>query len=171
MAPEWVRRILAVAVETGLRPGDLIKLGLQHVEATPAGRRIKMRTAKRGRVASIPVTPNMAAILDATPRDRLTILTSHRGLPLTEHRASEGVRQWRDKAGLSTELRLQDARGTAATRLLRAGCTLNQIAAHMGWSLRHAANVIERYASVAPEDADNVLDLLARAKTDSGTKV
>lgn len=171
-APEWVRRILAVALETGLRPGDLIKLGWQHIETTPLGRRIKIRTAKRGRVASIPVTPGLARILDATPRNRLTILTSHRGKPLTEHRASEGVRQWRDKAGLSTELRLQDARGTAATRLLRAGCGLKEIAAHMGWSLRFAQNVIERYAAIAPEDSDGVLVLLERARAaETGTKV
>ncbi|MEM6677327.1 MAG: tyrosine-type recombinase/integrase [Pseudomonadota bacterium] len=163
-APEWVWRILATAVETGLRPGDLIKLSWQHIEATPQGRRIRLRTAKRGRVASIPVTPGMAAILDATPTNRLTILASHRGRPLTEHRASEGVRQWRDKAGLSSHLRLQDARGTAATRLLRAGCSLSQIAAHMGWSLRHASSVIERYAAVAPEDADAVLTLLATCR-------
>lgn len=80
---------------------------------------------------------------------------------MTGHRASEGVRHWRDTAGFSSELRLQDARGTAATRLLRAGCTLNRIAAHMGRSLRHAASEIGKYASVAPEDADEVLTLLS----------
>src|SRR5690606_12957792 len=66
VAPEWVRRILAVALETGLRPGDLIRLGWQHIEATPQGRRIKIRTNKKGRVASIPVTPGLARILDET---------------------------------------------------------------------------------------------------------
>jgi integrase len=163
-APSWVWRILATACETGLRPGDLIRFTRQHVESTPAGRRILLRTRKRSRQASIPVTPALAELLDATPRDRLLILVNAHGKPLTEHRASEAVRQWRDKAGLSAELRLQDARGTAATRLLRAGCSLGQIAAHMAWSLRHAANVIERYAAVSPDDADEVLTLLARAK-------
>lgn len=163
-APEWVRRVLAVALETGFRPGDLIRLSWSHIEVTPQGRRIKLRTNKRKRIASIPVTPGLAAILDATPRDRVLILTSARGLPLTEHRASEAVRQWRDKAGLSAELRLQDARGTAATRLLRAGCSLKHIAAHMGWSLRYAANVIERYAAVSPDDSDEVLTILAAAR-------
>ena len=99
-APEWTRRILAVACETGLRPGDLIRLTRQHIEPTPEGRRIKLRTLKRDRTASIPVTPGLATIIDATPRDRMLILVSANGKPLTEHRASEGVRQWRDKAGL-----------------------------------------------------------------------
>jgi integrase len=165
-APGWVRRILGVALETGLRPGDLIQLTRNHIEDTPQGRRLKVRTNKRGRIASIPITPNLAIILDETPRDQMLILASANGKPLTEHRASEGVRQWRDKAGLTPDalgydLRLNDARGTAATRLLRADLSLNQIAAHMGWSLRHAANVIERYAAVSPDESDDVLIKLA----------
>lgn len=165
-APEWVRRILTAALETGLRPGDLIRLSRAHIEATPAGRRISIRTNKRKRMATIPVTPKMGALLDATPKGRALILVSERGKVLTEHRASEGVRQWRDKAGLSDDLRLYDCRGTAATNLLRAGCKLSHIAAVFGWSLRYAQNVIEAYAAVAPEVADEVLVLLAaRSRT------
>ncbi len=172
LAPPWVRRILAVALETGFRPGDLIRLSWSHIEATPNGRRIKLRTNKRRQVASIPVTPGLAEILEGTPRDRVLILASARGRPLTEHRASEGVRQWRDKAGLRSDLRLQDARGTAATRLLRAGCGLKHISAHMGWSLRYSSNVIERYAASAPEDSDEVLTILAAARAaGAGTKL
>jgi site-specific recombinase XerD len=112
-------------------------------------------------MATIPVTPRMAALLDTTPKGRALILVSERGRPLTEHRASEGARQWRDKAGLSADLRLYDCRGTAATNLLRAGAKLSHIAAVFGWSLRYAQNVIEAYAAVAPEVADEVLVLLS----------
>lgn len=163
-APDWVCRILRVACETGLRPGDLIKLARTAVEQTPHGRRLRVRTSKRGRVAHIPITPDLAKVIDATPKDRLLILTNASGGPLTEHRASEGLRQWRDKVGLSRELRLQDCRGTAATRLLNAGLSLSEIATHMGWSLRHASNVIEHYAQVSPAETDAVLDKLAKEK-------
>ncbi len=163
-APEWVRRVLCVACETGLRPGDLIKLTRTAVEQTPHGRRLRVRTNKRGRIAHIPITPTLAEVIDATPKDQLLILTNASGGQLTEHRASEGLRQWRDKAGLSSDLRLQDCRGTAATRLLNAGLSLSEIANHMGWSLRHAANVIEHYAQVSPAETDKVLSKLAQAK-------
>ncbi len=111
----------------------------------------------------------MAKVVDSTPDDRFLILTNASGGQLTEHRASEGVRQWRDKVGLSPEkigydLRLYDARGTAATRLLRAGLSLSQIAGCMGWSLRTAAAMIERYAQVSPNESDDVLTLLNTAK-------
>ena len=74
VAPLWVRRILTAACETGLRPGDLVRLSRSHIETTPRGRRIRVRTNKRKRTATIPVTPAMAAVLDATPEDRLLIL-------------------------------------------------------------------------------------------------
>lgn len=169
IAPEWIKRILTAACETGLRVGDLIRLSWSHIEETPKGRRITVRTNKRKRTATIPVTPEMGVILDATPRDRLLILTNASGGPLTEHRASEGLRQWRNKAKLTPDalgydLRLQDARGTAATRLLNADLSLAEIAVHMGWSIRHAAAVIEHYARVSPNESDAVLVKLARAK-------
>ena len=163
-APVWVRRVLCVACETGLRPGVLIKLTTGSVEQTPEGRRLRVRTKKRGRLAHIPITPELAKVIDATPRDRLLILTNASGGQLTEHGASEGLRQWRDKAGLSSDLRLQDCRGTAATRLLNASLSLSEIANHMGWSIRHAANVIEHYARVSPGETDALLVKLAQAK-------
>lgn len=169
IAPVWVGRILTAACETGLRPGDLIRLSWAHIENTPKGRRIRVRTNKRNRAATIPATPEMSALLDATPKDRLLILTNATGGVLKEHRASEGLRQWRDKAGLTPEalgydLRLQDTRGTAATRLLNAGLSLSEIASHMGWSVRHAAAIIEHYARVSPDESDAVLAKLERAK-------
>jgi len=175
ICPGWVARILITATETGLRIGDFTKLTWSHVETTPNGRRIRVRTRKRGIPAHIPVTPKMAEVLDKTPPDRLLILTNASGGQLTEHRASEGVRQWRDKAGLTPEavgedLRLNDARGTAATWLLKAGLSLAQIAAHMGWSLRTAADMIKRYAQVSPEETDEILHLLENAKRTSIVK-
>ena len=164
VAPEWVRRILCAACETGLRPADLIKHTPRHVEETPMGRRLRVRTNKRNRLAHIPITPAMGAVIDSAPKNRLLILTNASGKPLTTHRASEGVRQWREKAKLSDELRLYDARGTAATRLLNAGLSLAEIANHMGWSVRYAANVIEHYARVSPDETDAVLVKLSTAK-------
>jgi len=102
LAPEWAARILLAACETGLRPGDLIKLSRAHIEDTPGGRRIRIKTNRRGRVAHIPALPRMAATPDATPKDRLLILTNTNGQPLTEHRASEGVRQRRGRANCRT---------------------------------------------------------------------
>ncbi|MEY8840180.1 hypothetical protein AB9K41_14235, partial [Cribrihabitans sp. XS_ASV171] len=75
-------------------------------------------------------------------------------------RANAAAEEDSTKIHIRDELRLYDMRGTAATELLRAGCSLNEIAVTRGWGLRHAANIIEKYAAVVPEVADEVLDKL-----------
>jgi hypothetical protein len=37
----------------------------------------------------------------------------------------------------------------------------------MGWGLRHAANIIEKYAAIVPEVADEVLAKLTAARRES----
>ena len=164
IAPEWVKRLLCAACETGLRPGDLIKLTRNHVEKTREGRRLRVRTSKRNQVAHIPVTREMARVVDETPAGQMLILTNSQGNPMTEHSAAEGLRKWRDKAGLSRDLRLYDCRGTAATRLLNANLSLGEIASVMGWSIRYASQIIEHYARVSSDKSDEILVKLATAK-------
>ncbi|GLK63651.1 tyrosine-type recombinase/integrase [Paracoccus kondratievae] len=149
--------------------GRPTRLHRNQIERTPQGHRIRIRTNKRKRTATIPVTPAMAGLIDATPADRVLILVSDRGRAMTGRHASDSLRYWRNKAGLTPEalgydLRLQDTRGTAATRLLNAGLELAHIASHMGWSVRYAAAVIEHYARVSPDESDSILFKLAQAK-------
>jgi hypothetical protein len=51
--------------------------------------------------------------------------------------------------------------------LLRANCKLAHIASVFGWSLRYAQNVIESYAQVDPEVADEVLIRLSEYRSGS----
>ncbi|MBX2856380.1 MAG: tyrosine-type recombinase/integrase, partial [Rhodobacteraceae bacterium] len=160
VAPEWVRRIAIAAASTGLRAGDLCKLSRAHIH----GDVIQIRTNKRKRMATLPILPELRPIIEATPRNQMLILTSAKGKRLTEHRASEGLRQWGRKAGVNPELRLNDFRGTAATRLVRAGVPLDKVAAYMGWSLRHAQSVIDNYVACDPKNAHDVLVILERER-------
>jgi site-specific recombinase XerD len=169
-APSHVWRILAVALETGLRPGDLAVLSTEHVHRTPHGRRIVIWTQKRKRLASIPVTDRMAALIDSTPTEQARLIVNKRGMPYQhENYLGDAVSEWRDKLKIRRELRLYDARGTAATRLLDAGADLKEIATHMGWSLKHAAEVIERYVALSPAMSDSLGEKLRKAET--GTKL
>lgn len=129
IAPEWVQRILITACETGLRTNDLLKLSRGQIETTPRGSRIRNRTNKRKRKATIPVTPEMAAVIDATPIDRLMIRVNASGSPPIARHANDMLRHDWDRTDLTKEalgysLRLRDCRGTAATRLLNAGLSL-----------------------------------------------
>lgn len=165
-APEHVARILIAATETGLRPGDLFLLSRQHIQATPLGRRIVIRTSKgkkRKRIAAIPLTPRMAKLIDDLPPEQERIITNKAGRPYKKDDSlGDAVCDWRDKLGLRKELRLYDARGTAATRLINAGADMKEMALHMGWSLKHAGEVIEYYVSLDPTMSDTLADKLRR---------
>ena len=167
LAPHWVQRVMTLACETGLRPGDLVRLTRGNLESFEGVDRFRVRTQKRGRVAHIPVTPELRKLIDETPVDQFFLLVNDRNKPLRPTSASRAITRYRDRIAdklSDPTLRLQDTRGTAATRLLRAGLGLNQIANHMGWSLRYAAAVIEHYAAVSPAESAEVLDLLKREK-------
>lgn len=162
--PPHLARTLIAATETGLRPGDLATLGPAHVHPTRRGQRIVIWTAKRKRMASIPVTPRMAQRIAETPKGQTVFLANKAGQPYQhENYLEDAVSQWRDKLNIRADLRLYDARGTAATRLLLADATLKDIATAKGWSFKRAAKVIERYAALTPEMSDGIAGKLARS--------
>lgn len=133
-----------------------------------------IRRKKNGQAQAIPVTPRMAEVIDSTPSGQHYLLVTATGAELQPERAAQIVRHLKALANeradagkgmhIRDELRLYDMRGTAATELLRAGCSLGEIAVVMGWGLRHAANVIEKYAALVPEVSDEVLRKLNRAR-------
>lgn len=94
------------------------------------------------------------AIVKATPSGQKTFIVAKDGKPFAnENQLGKVVSLWRDKLKLRKVLRLYDARGTAATRLLQAGADIREIAVHMGWSIKRAAEVIENYVALSPEMA------------------
>lgn len=156
-APAWISRALRAAVETGLRPGDLVRMTRGWITKTGAGRRIQVRTNKRGRMATIPVTQAMAEVIDTTPAGRMLILVAENGGELSEEWLSKALKRAARAAGLREELRLYDARGACVTRLVMAGATLSEIAIHMGWGQSTAAKMLEIYSAMDPDLSDSVL--------------
>lgn len=171
VANEREARIVIAASEGGMAPQDLGILKRRHIQRTPKGRRLFFKRTKTDKATAIPVTPALGRLIDSTPKDQEYLVVSLEGHRLMPERASQIVRDLKDRANeaaetdemktpIRDELRLYDLRGTAATALLRAGCTLNEIAVTMGWGLRHASNIIEKYAALVPEISDEVLEKL-----------
>jgi integrase len=172
--PEEVPIVVAFS-EGGLAPQDVGLLSRKHVQETPKGRRLFFRRQKTDNPVSLPVTEALGRLIDALPQDQELLVTSLTGEPLKALRASQIIRDIKLRHNekveqgllpvrIRDELRPYDMRGTAATALLRAGCSLNEIAVTMGWGLRHASNVIERYAALVPEVTDEVHKKLLKAK-------
>lgn len=171
-APRYISNLLVMATETGLRPGDLRKLSWAHVQEIGKGnRRIFLKTNKsRGRnSASIPVTPRLWELLKTFPKDGPCFALTADGKPFRQANSlGAAVHDWRDKLGIRKELHFYDARGTAVTRLVRAGCSLGQLAGHMGWSVNHAAAMVDHYARIDPEMSEGILERLAALMASEG---
>lgn len=140
----------------------MYRIGWHNIEQGAGNRsRLVVRTEKssRRKFAAVPITPRVASLIEKTPRDQSTFIVNHEGQPFRESNSLGAVvHDWRDKLGLRKELHLYDARGNAVTRLVRAGCTIAELAAHMGWSVAHAADMVSRYAALDPEMTDGILD-------------
>jgi integrase len=171
-------RVIIAASEGGLAPQDIGVLRREHVQKTQKGRRLLLKRTKTGNPISLPVTPALGALIDTMPEGQDLIVPSLTGGVLTARRASGIIVDVRKRhnakakkddtlIAIRQELRPYDLRGTAATQLLRAGCSLNEIAVTMGWGLRHAANVIENYAALVPEVSDDVLEKLTAFRSGS----
>lgn len=168
VAPEHIGRVLIAAVETGLRPADLVNLRRFNVETLASGnRRLRIPTEKRGEFAHIPVTAAMAEILDSAPEGQEYILTNPSGKPWTARYASQRISHWKNEAGLTKEalgysLHMHDCRGTATTKLLEAGADAIQLATVFGWNLRYGTQMVEVYAVVGDDKTDKTLALVQK---------
>lgn len=141
-----LQHALVVALETGQRQADILALPWSAYDGTWI--RLRQAKSKRhgkpGRLVSIPVTRTLRAVLDGLPRTSPVILANGRGRPWGSNAFRKAWGAAAKKAGI-TGLNFHDLRGTAVSRLAAAGCTVAEIAAITGHSLRDASAIIDRY--------------------------
>jgi hypothetical protein len=105
------------------------------------------------------VTPQMAKLIAETPEGQERFIVNSDRKPFSRANSlGQVVHEWRDKLGIRKALHLYDARGNAVTRLLRAGCTIAELSSHMGWSVAHAADMVQRYAALDADMTDGIQD-------------
>lgn len=131
---------LVLGLETGQRQGDLLRLPWSNYD----GAFIRLRQGKTGQRVEIPVTPTLRDLLAKIPRRAPQILTSTRGRPWSADGFRTAWRRAAREAGI-TDLTFNDLRGSAVVRLAEAGCTVPEIAAITGHTIRSAHGIIERY--------------------------
>jgi integrase len=140
VASENIRTALMLAIWTGQRQGDLLRLPWSAYD----GSHIRLRQSKTGRRMVMPAGAPLKALLDATERRGPLILTNSLGRPWT----SDGFRtSWGkacERAGTSN-LTFHDLRGTAVVRLAIADATVPQIAIFTGHSLRDVEAILDAH--------------------------
>lgn len=150
----WAARL---AIFTGLRQGDLLRLSWSHVSEHA----IEVRTRKTGTTALIPMHAELKTLLAAIPRRSPVILTNSDKRPWRGGFGSS----WNKaitKAGIDKHF--HDLRGTAATKLYLADLTIREIAQIMGWSERQVEAIIDRYVKRDELLKDRIRRMDANAK-------
>src|SRR5262245_22861078 len=96
------RLALALLLYTTQRRSDVVRMGRQHIRETPDGPALYVKQRKTGVELLIPIHPELAAVLDATPSEHLTFLVTATGKPYGDNHFSESFREWCDAAGSPT---------------------------------------------------------------------
>jgi integrase len=138
------RLALALLLYTGQRRSDVIRIGRQHVRDAAT----HIRQQKTGAELAIPIHANLKAVLDATPPEHLTFLTTAQGKPFTAAGFTNWFHDMCKEAGLSKGKSAHGLRKAACRRLAEAGCSVNEIAAISGHS---SLREVERYTKAADQ--------------------
>lgn len=108
-----VARVIILAVDTGLRRGELAQLSWAHIDMEARVISLPGRVAKNKRAWQVPLTARAAKLLAGLDRNEPIV-------PYTAGSLSPVFKRLCDQVGIQ-DLRLHDLRHTCATRLRRAG--------------------------------------------------
>jgi integrase len=132
---------LDVLAYTGLRRGDVVQLGRQHVRDGVA----YVKTEKTDTLVALEILPILAQTLAAGPCGDLTFIIGANGRPMTKESFGNAFRDACRAAGLR-DRSAHGLRKAAATRAAVSGATLAQLNAIFGWT---GAKMALRYIETA----------------------
>jgi integrase/recombinase XerD len=154
------RLAMAIMLYTTCRREDAVRLGPQHVR----NGRIRYRQAKnehRNPVdCDMPLHPDLAQIIAATPSAHLTFLVTEQGRPFTPAGFGNKFRDWCYQANLP-HCSAHGLRKATAARLAERGATAHEIMAITG---HQSLEEVERYTRAARKAqlADSAMSKLKR---------
>ena len=151
----YLRPLMELAIETGMRRGELLSLQWRHVS-------LERRTAhlpitKNGHARTVALTPKAIEILKALPQ------TDGRVLPVSGNAVRLAWERLRKRAGLPG-LRFHDLRHEAVSRFFEAGLSIPEVALMSG---HRDTRMLMRYTHLRPEALAEKLAKVAQVSTES----
>ena len=155
IAPPYLRLAMLLAINTGQRQGDLLRLPWSAYDGTT----IKMKQRKTGAYVPIPVSDALRAALDAASKRSPIILTSSEDKPWSESGFQSAWGKATMRAGIRG-LTFHDLRGTAVVTLARAGCNEVEIYSITGHKPSDVRAILT--AHYLPRDAEVASNAIAK---------
>jgi integrase len=151
---------LDVLLYTGLRRGDAVRLGRQHVKHGVA----TLTTEKTGTPVALPILAVLQQTLDAGPCDDLSFIAGAKGRPFTKESFGNEFRDACRAAGINKSA--HGLRKIAAIRCAENGASVPQMNAIFGWT---GAKMALHYIETASRKkmAADAMDKLNRDKAGS----
>lgn len=159
LASEQIQACMMLALHTGQRKGDLIRLTWGAFDGS--GIELRQGKSKRKKKQYIPCTKALKEFLTNMNRVGPLILTSPTGLAWSKSNLRDQWNDVADKAQIE-DLHFHDLRGTAITMLAEAGCTVPEIASITGHSMKTVESILERYLARTKPLAINAIAKLDR---------
>jgi len=156
-SPE-MKLAMVLALHTGQRQGDILQLAWNNYD----GERISLRQGKsrkgkiEGRLVTIKCTKALKETLDHLPNRSTLVLTTKTGKAFKKRYFALQWEKTCKEAGIEG-LHFHDIRGTTVTMLFQAGCSLGEIVAITGHSLRRAQDILDKYLARTSTMADNAI--------------
>jgi integrase len=159
------RLALALLLYTAQRRSDAVRMGRQHIRDGV----VHVRQQKTGAMLAIPLHPALATIIEATPSEHLTLLTTSKGKPFTAAGFGNWFRDRCNEAGLPKQCAAHGLRKAACRRLAEAGCSANVIASISG---HRTLSEVARYTKAADQQRmarDGMAAIISRTGSGNGS--
>lgn len=160
VAPIELQRALILALHTGQRQGDLLRLTWNNFD----GSYLSLRQGKTGTKVEIPCTKALRRMLDGIDRKNAVILTTKTNMAWKPRYFKAQWEAYSSEAKIK-DLHFHDLRGTAVTMLAEAGCTTPQIASITGHSLKTVSQILDKYLARTKALASGAIALFENAKS------
>jgi integrase len=157
--PDQLRVPIALAMFTGLRKGDVLRLPKSEIREG----RIRRRTAKTGHEMSIPLHPDLVGLLSAAaPHDAITVAATTNGTPWTESGFNstfiKAIRRLERDGAVQPGLTFHGLRHTVGTLLVEAGFDIDTVRRWLG---QKTLAMAIHYSETA-DTTDRMAGILAR---------
>jgi integrase len=135
------RLAFEILFNTGLRRGDAVRLGRQHVRDDIAF----LKAEKTGVDLTIPVNATLRQAIEAGPCGDLAFISSATGRPLAKESFGNFFREWCEAAGVKASA--HGIRKLAASLLAERGGSEEELQAYFGWQSVGQSAVYTKAAS------------------------